>query len=339
VRRTTAAGAEAHGDSGGESQRIGTDRATNEPLLPGQRVATIEETDRGAFQVERIAREVGHDVLSVVPTDAASAGETLRFVLEDDTGSHETIEYRTVDPDDDPIDPIELDVVDNADPSFGSDTLRSTQWAGGSGLQPWYYQFDYQGCPVGCGPVAWAILFAWVDQQADGGRFNGTWWPRWGIYRKGGGYGADAVAPINHNSDPTLTSNGVQSMIEELSDNLNVFCAGDNGATAPWDMDGAREYLSGRTGTKLEIHFHSGGFSKVRCRVAAIQSIRGDANGKGPTPLVVGKGFLSHYPVAYAYRDGFWNDHVKVNNGWGQTHDERTEWIWADSWFSGETYP
>jgi len=338
LRERAAAVWERYRERSGESQRIGTDRATNEPLLADQRVAAIDETDRDAFRVERNAREVGHDLLSIAPTGAASADETLRFVLEG-AGSEETIEYRAVDPDDDPVDPVELDVVESAEPARGNSTFRSTEWAGGAGLQPWYHQFDYQGCPVGCGPVAWAILFGWVDRQADGGRFNGTWWPRWGIYRQQGGYGADAVAPINHDSNPVLTSNGVRSMIEELSDDLNVVCVGDNGATVPWAMDGARDYLSGRTGTDLDIHFHSGGFSKPRCEVAAARSIRGDANGKGPTPLVVGKGFLSHYPVAYAFRDGFWNNHVKVNNGWGPNHDERTEWIWADSWFSGETYP
>jgi len=69
-----------------------------------------------------------------------------------------------------------------------------------------------------------------------------------------------------------------------------------------------------------------------------MRSIRGAASGKGPTPVVVGKGWLSHYPVAYAYYDG-WKDYVKVNNGWGPTHNQRTEWIWADSWFSGEINP
>ena len=37
-------------------------------------------------------------------------------------------------------------------------------WAPGS--QPAYWQFDYNGCPVGCGPVAWGMLFGWADEQA-----------------------------------------------------------------------------------------------------------------------------------------------------------------------------
>jgi hypothetical protein len=50
------------------------------------------------------------------------------------------------------------------------------------------------GCAVGCGPVAWAILFGWGDRQAAQG--NAYWAGRNGLYRQNGGRGADAVAPI-----------------------------------------------------------------------------------------------------------------------------------------------
>jgi len=54
-------------------------------------------------------------------------------------------------------------------------------WAGNSGDQPAYNQFTWSGCAVGCGPIAWAILFAWGDRQAAGG--NAYWAGRNGLYR------------------------------------------------------------------------------------------------------------------------------------------------------------
>lgn len=339
LRERAAAAWETYRERGGESRNLGTDRTEYEPLLPGQTVAEIAETTRDAFRVERVARETGHDVVTVVPTGTASAGEVVRLAFEDAAGEREAVEYRAVDPVDDPEEPVDLDVVEDAAAALdGRDVLPARYWAGGAGLQPWYYQWDYQGCKVGCGPVAWGILFAWVDRQADGGQFNGTWWPRWGIYRENGGYGRDAVAPRNADSNPYLGSQGVRNMIEELNGHVDVFCLGDSGATAPWDMDEARNYLWGRTGTDLEVHHSWTGRPKRRCRIETKESIRGSANGKGKTPVVVGKGWLSHYPVAYAYRTP-WVDDVKVNNGWGPSSDEQTEWIWAQTWFSGETYP
>lgn len=339
LRRRAAAAWATYRERGGESRKLGTDRTEYEPLLPGQTVAEIAESTTDGFRVERVAREVGHDVVTVVPTGTASAGEVVRLAFEDATGERESVEYRAVDPADDPAEPVELGVVDDVAAALdGRNVLPARYWAGGAGLQPWYYQWDYQGCKVGCGPVAWGILFAWVDRQADSGQFNGTWWPRWGIYRKDGGYGRNAVAPRNADSNPYLGSQGVRNMIEELNGHVDVFCLGDSGATAPWDMDEARHYLWGRTGTKLEVHHSWTGRPKRRCRLETKESIRGRANGKGKTPVVVGKGWLSHYPVAYAYRTP-WVDDVKVNNGWGPTSDEQTEWIWAQTWFSGETYP
>ena len=103
-------------------------------------------------------------------------------------------------------------------------------WAGTSADQPAYYQFTYSGCAVGCGPVAWAILFGWADRQAAQG--NAYWAGRNGIYRQNGGRGADAVAPITQDG-------GVTNMIIELHNDVGTFCAFGSGATTPWDMPGA----------------------------------------------------------------------------------------------------
>jgi hypothetical protein len=119
----------------------------------------------------------------------------------------------------------------------------SEYWAaGGHAGQPAYNQF-YVNCYVGCGPVAWAMLFGWVDRQAAAG--NPRWTPYWGIYRSGGGYGADAVAPIYQDT-------GVNNMIRELAGHVGTFCMFDSGATYPWTMWQATRYVSGRSHLGLE---------------------------------------------------------------------------------------
>src|SRR5437867_13116990 len=114
---------------------------------------------------------------------------------------------------------------------------------GGNTPQPLYDQFDYGGCAVGCGPVAWTMLFCWADHQAGTG--NAYWAPRWGLYRQNGGYGADVVAPLT-------MDDGVKNVIREIHNDVGSFCIFGSGATVPWSMPDAWHYLSGRTGTPLE---------------------------------------------------------------------------------------
>jgi|JI102314A2RNA_FD_contig_31_1879975_length_716_multi_7_in_0_out_0_1 hypothetical protein len=212
-------------------------------------------------------------------------------------------------------------------------------WAGGSGDQPRYNQFDYRGCKVGCGPVAWGILIGWADRQAAFG--NAYWSPRTGLYRVNGGRGADAVAPINQDE-------GVNNMIREIRDAVGTFCAFGSGATTPWDMGGVWRYLSGRTGARADTHYNVLGIHETRLANYAANSIA-----YRRTPAVIGTGWLSHYPVAWGYawqrrtvRKSFlwweWTETVTdtafyVNNGWGG--GGYGEWIDASTWFAGELYP
>ena len=133
--------------------------------------------------------------------------------------------------------------------------------AGGAAAQPAYNQFSYNGCEVGCGPSAWAMLFCWGDYQAGHG--NAYWAPRWGLYRQGGGTGADAVAPLVQDAT-------INSVIEELNKDVGTFCAFGEGATCPWDMPGASTYLSSRTGTTLQTDWDSFGISEDGLRDKAI---------------------------------------------------------------------
>lgn len=212
-------------------------------------------------------------------------------------------------------------------------------WVTGAGAsQPEYDQFQHGSCAVGCGPVAWAMLFCWADYQAGNG--NGYWSRRWGLYRENGGRGSNVVAPLTQDS-------GVKNVIEELHDDVDTFCSFGQGATAPWDMDGAASYLSGRTGTDLVVHYNSVGVSETRLREYARNSIR-----DRDTPVVIGTGWLTHYPMAYGYAWqtrtvrkcillACWDEKVYdrwfyVNNGWGGSGNE---WVTASTWFAGEIYP
>jgi hypothetical protein len=211
-------------------------------------------------------------------------------------------------------------------------------WAtGGHAAQPLYYQFQHEGCNVGCGPVAWAILFCWADRQAGTG--NSYWAPRWGLYRENGGYGTDVVAPLT-------MDDGVRNIIREIHGYVGTFCLFGQGATYPWEMDDAAQYLSGRTWTTLTTHYNSWGYGTSSLRKKARNSIR-----DRDTPAIIGTGWLSHYPVAYGYawqrrvvRRCFiwcWDDVVYdrwfyVNQGWGGSGND---WVPANTWFAGQIYP
>jgi len=209
-------------------------------------------------------------------------------------------------------------------------------WAPGS--QPAYSQFDYNNCPVGCGPVAWAMLFGWADEQAAAS--NPYWAPRWGIYRVNGGYGPDAVAP-------TTRDIGIENVIREIHNDVGTVCLFGNGATFPWRMVDAWRYLSGRTGTSLQAHWNSLGIHEDGLRDWALSSIRDRG-----TPAVIGTGWLSHYPLAFGYapqkrtvRQCFiwcWDEVVYdrwfyVNEGWGG--GSSGDWVEASTWYAGSIFP
>jgi len=137
-------------------------------------------------------------------------------------------------------------------------------------------------------------------------------------------------------------------MIGELNGQVGTFCAFGSGATTPWDMPGAWQYLNGRSYTRLDTHWNSLGIHETRLANYAANSIA-----YRRTPAVIGTGWLSHYPVAWGYawqhrtiRHSFlwwdWTETVTdtafyVNNGWGGGGSG--EWIDASTWFAGEIYP
>lgn len=212
-------------------------------------------------------------------------------------------------------------------------------WAtGGYSAQPRYYRFPYEGCEVGCGPVAWAILFCWADIQAEK---STKWAGRKGIFRMNGGKGAFAVAPLY--MDPEV---GVRKVIKEIHGYVGTFCILGSGATYPWNMFDAHKYLSGRSGLGVSTDYNSVGISTDSLRSKAAQAIK-----YRQTPAIIGTGWLSHYPVAYGYatqkriiRYCFfycWDEVVydrsfRVNQGSGSSSGE---WVPAETWYYGSIFP
>jgi hypothetical protein len=217
-------------------------------------------------------------------------------------------------------------------------------WAG-TKEQTMYHQLPFyppptiSSCSSGCGATAWAMLFGWADHQAQNP--NWTYWhPRWGIFRLNGGYGVNVRAPLHMDQ-------GVMNMTWELRARIGTWCISSNAPTFPWKMDGAANYLKGRTGTKLTTHYNVLGIRESRLRRYARNAII-----YRKTPAVIGTGWLKHYPLAYGYywRSRrvrkcilFWcwkktkyNRYFWVNQGWGGSGNG---WVPARTWFAGEIYP
>ena len=321
----------------GEGLRPGSSRRVA-VLDPG---ASVRVTGPGAAQVQLTDRvSAGGAAQSVEVRIAQTASASLPFTIEVKslTGVTKFIKFFIV---------LPIPEV------F---TIPATYWrfdfAGGAADQCHYWQFDVDAewyevlnwfsdcdgkCLSGCGPTAWGMLFGWADRKAEAN--NPYWAARKGLYRKNGGKGANATAPKSMDK-------GVQNMISEIRGHVDTFCADCAGATTPWDMDEAVDYLKGRTATKLVTHYNSFGVTEDRLRNHARDSIA-----KRKTPAVIGTGWLTHYPLAYGYsvKQTVTKDcstcqpktveHARcfrVNQGW-QTLT--LTWIPADTWFAGEIYP
>jgi len=163
---------------------------------------------------------------------------------------------------------------------------------------PKYKQFTPRGwrCPVGCGPVAWAMVFGYYDRLA----------PWYGHSRKlfrcdRGLYGSPyCKAP------PFLTYHS-KSWILEIRRRLRTFCLFGGGATTPWGMRRIGGFYRFRQGGNARILSYTWwlswtGWTRTWIRNRARNAI------KHRYPAVVGvwvksgKKKAQHYPVATKYK-------------------------------------
>ena len=222
------------------------------------------------------------------------------------------------------------------DSDWGSWTTYSAD--GGSDEQPRYSQFTYNGCYVGCGPVAWAMLFAWGDRQSHAG--NPDWSGRNGLYRTNGGTTASgasssAIAPLTQDD-------GIKNIIREINEWVDTFCFAGGGATWPSDMDEAQGYLDLRTNADCTGTDSNLFISTTSKREDARDSIK-----DRDTPVIIGNsmGGGLHYPVAFKYRyrskttwpwGTTYDREFYVNPGWGSSSE--FQWVDAKTWFVGQLY-
>ncbi|MCU0494387.1 MAG: hypothetical protein MUD01_22590, partial [Chloroflexaceae bacterium] len=192
------------------------------------------------------------------------------------------------------------------------------------------------GCASGCGPTAWAMLYGWVDVQAQ--KPGSQWAGKQGIYQVNGGRGTGAaVAPRTNDA-------GVANMTMEIRGYTGTFCAGSQGPTLPWRMLDAWRYANGRAGmrfrTSWTVPYIGNRADEARNAIVNRRS-----------PAIIGTGFYAHYPMAYAYAERTrrvrrcfifcWYDNVTdrallANQGQGGGGNG---WIGYDSWFVGEVFP
>jgi hypothetical protein len=191
-------------------------------------------------------------------------------------------------------------------------------WAGTEEDQRYYCQWIEGGCPIGCGPVAWAMEFCWADHQS---------WIGADDWDHGHAYPGDA---------PRYQDDVVEDMIREIHDYVGTYCVGENNAaTNPWEMDEAEHYLED-VGTTMGFHSQYGPLASRDCRNCARDTIR-DRH----TPAIIGTGFYAHYPLAWGYRYrqsrwGLYTDRdVYVNMGWCEAGDG---WVHLSTFFCGYVY-
>lgn len=263
-------------------------------LSPGQTVLLLPALPAAPVPKYNVASDQG-DLLRVTlpPTGGVrvTGGSPGQGLLRVRQGSDEYV--------------IAIKVSAGIGPRNPGDVLATQSWYALSwNEQPRYFQTkDPNWCPyVGCGPTAWAILFAWYDRN------HGLEYAF-----KGEGIG-DPPFDLNTSSDKAKVKNAYNDL-HELCD---VICGAtsDQGATWPSDMtDGFKDYtwiaaLSGQIKRSWNINSEFGTWPDA----GALRSR--DAIKKG-YPAVTGLGWLWHYVVAYGYK------YKTIDIGGGKSVDKR----------------
>ncbi len=213
-------------------------------------------------------------------------------------------------------------------------------WANTGDKQRCYDQYTYGGCYVGCGPVAWMMLFGWVDLMSS--PLGGNAYGRWCTYHSGGVPGGSCTAnPAG--IAPASNDASVNTAINNIHNRVSTFCILSSGATFPWDMPDASGYLREMgTGLGTTVSWNSVGWHDHDLTRRAAEEIvwRG-------RPAIIGTGWLSHYPLAFGYawqsRPGSWyepdvvyDESFYINTGWGCRGNG---WVGSGTWFAGRTNP
>jgi hypothetical protein len=213
-------------------------------------------------------------------------------------------------------------------------------WAGSTSEQRCYDQYTYGSCAVGCGPVAWMMLYGWVDLKSSPS--GGSVYGRWCAYHSGGVSSGSCTANPSGIA-PSSNDASVKNAINNIRNRVRTFCLFGSGATYPGDMPGASGYLSEMgTGLGMRTSWNSIGWHDHDLTARAAEEIVWYGR-----PAIIGTGWLSHYPLAYGYawqsRPGGWfepdvvyDESFYINTGWGCRSNG---WVGSGTWFAGRTVP
>jgi hypothetical protein len=289
--------------------------------------ATISETNRSDIRGVRLLSEnpelarvtVNVANRSVFTITGAQAG-TGEIEVTDGAGKH----YLTLS-----VTPSVRPSAANFVPGWRS---KVTAYAGTWDMQPKFYQLSRdEFCPyVGCGPVAWGMLFAWFEVNKGIPAAFGDW------------FSMDATLTMNNNNNSHI---GVWRALHELCD-VMCFATTDAGATWPGDMfDGALDYTSFPVLAKLLYRKYHMEYDLTESGLAEHGLLCRDAIKKG-YPSVVGLGWLWHYALAYGYKyqefeaaPGVYIGSrriLKCNMGWGP--NEAPRWYDLNDTFFGADF-
>lgn len=263
------------------------------PLLYRDTEADLRGQGAELVTAERVDRDQGPPVLRITPKQAVGSRVhfTVRVTYPD--GSERDLRFFLV-----PTSGRLAPPAKGASSLGGAPTVQSggggsTVWEAASpaDLPAYHHDFERDGCVVGPGAAAWAMLFGWADNQAAG--TSGYWSPLWGLYRKHAG-----KRPNGDDDAPMGMTGCAKKMIHELHKRTGE-CS--NGNTINSLMFDVRSYIKDRTG-KAEVvaDLESGHHPAIR------EKVKNSITAPAPesAPVVVGTGIDSHgYVLAWQYTE------------------------------------
>ena len=209
---------------------------------------------------------------------------------------------------------------------------KKTYWAGSWADQPKFYQLERnEWCPaVGCGPVAWGMLFAWFEVNRNIPAAFGDW------------FAFDVDLTMNEYSKSYIDTWRI------LHSACGSWCvpASDSSATWPGDMmDGGANYTWGPKALGLIKRSYEMEYDLAESGVAEHALLCRDAIVKG-YPAVVGLGWLWHYALTYGVKyqelealPGYFVESrriLKCNMGYGPGHSAK--WYDLNDTFFGADF-
>ncbi len=168
------------------------------------------------------------------------------------------------------------------------------------GIFPDYQQHDAGRCYVGCGPVAWAMVFGYLDRRSHLTSSFGT--GSRGLYRSG----SDGTAGSNNQIAPSFSDSRMQRYTEELNDILGTWCISSSGATLMRRMTRVQSFFQARQSTGSPHVVKDGSWLTFLGVYRESIASWTRARLREGWPVIVGtkEGWFTgwHYPVATKYR-------------------------------------